>query len=42
MPIKVVIAHDFGHLSGIAADIVKEKIITLSEKKNEIILEDRT
>lgn len=38
MPIKVVIAHDFGHMSEIAADIVKEKIIKLSKKKNEVTL----
>lgn len=38
MPIKVVIARDFGHMSEIAADIAKKKIIKLSEKKNEIVL----
>ena len=38
MPIKVIITNDFDHLSRVAADIVKKKIIELSKKKKEIVL----
>lgn len=38
MPTKVIITNDFDHLSRVAADIVKKKIIELSKKKKEIIL----
>lgn len=38
MPIKVVITNNFQHLSSIAADIVKKKLIELSKKKKEIVL----
>ncbi len=38
MPIKVVITNDFAHLSKIAADIVKEKIVELFKKRKEIVL----
>lgn len=38
MPIKVVITDDFTHLSKVAADIVKGKIIELLKKKKEIVL----
>jgi glucosamine-6-phosphate deaminase len=38
MPIKVFITNDFDHMSRIAADIVKEKLIKLSKGKKEIVL----
>ena len=38
MPTKVVITNDFEHLSKVAADIVKKKLIDLSKKKKEIVL----
>lgn len=38
MPIKVVIAKDFEHLSKVAADVVKEKIVGLLKKRKEIVL----
>ncbi|MBP6942138.1 MAG: glucosamine-6-phosphate deaminase [Syntrophorhabdaceae bacterium] len=38
MPIKVVITNDFAHLSKVAADIVKDKIVGLLKKKKEIVL----
>ncbi|NLW36820.1 MAG: 6-phosphogluconolactonase [Syntrophorhabdus aromaticivorans] len=38
MPIKVVITNDFEHLSKVAADVVKEKLIGLSKGKKEIVL----
>ncbi len=38
MPIKVVITKDFEHLSKVAADIVKGKIIEFLKKKKEIVL----
>ena len=38
MPIKIVVTNDFDHMSKVAADIVKKKIIELSGKKKEIVL----
>jgi glucosamine-6-phosphate deaminase len=38
MPIKVYITDDFEHMSRVAADIVKEKIIRLSRAKREVVL----
>lgn len=38
MPIKVVITKDLEHLSKVAADIVKKKIVELLRKKKEIVL----
>jgi glucosamine-6-phosphate deaminase len=38
MPIKVFITNNFEHLSKVAADIVKKKLIELSKKKKEIVL----
>src|SRR4030066_892440 len=38
MPIKVYITDNFEHMSKVAADIVKEKLIRLSKVKREIIL----
>jgi glucosamine-6-phosphate deaminase len=38
MPIKVYITDNFEHMSRVAADIVKEKIIRLSGAKREIVL----
>lgn len=38
MPINVLIANDFAHMSKVAADITKEKLIQLSKEKNEIVL----
>jgi glucosamine-6-phosphate deaminase len=38
MPIKVFITNDFDHMSRVAAEIVKEKIIRLSKAKREIVL----
>lgn len=38
MPIKIVLTNDFEHLSKIAADIAKKKIIELSQEKNEVVL----
>jgi len=38
MPIKVFITNDFDHMSRVAAEIVKEKLIRLSKVKREIVL----
>jgi glucosamine-6-phosphate deaminase len=38
MPVKIIITNNFKHLSKIASDIVKKKIIELSKKKKEIVL----
>jgi glucosamine-6-phosphate deaminase len=38
MPIKVYITDNFEHMSRVAADIVKEKLIRLSRAKKEIVL----
>jgi len=38
MPIKVYITDNFEHMSKVAADIVKEKLIRLSKVKREIVL----
>jgi len=38
MPINVFITNDFDHMSKVAADIVKEKLIKLSKVKREIVL----
>jgi glucosamine-6-phosphate deaminase len=38
MPIKVFITNDFDHMSRVAADIVKEKIIRISGAKREVVL----
>ncbi len=38
MPIKVLITNSFEHLSKVAADIVKEKLIEFSKEKKEIVL----
>lgn len=38
MPIKVFITNNFEHLSRVAADMVKKKLIELSKKKKEIVL----
>jgi len=38
MPVKIIITNNFEHLSKIASDIVKKKIIELSKKKKEIVL----
>lgn len=38
MPAKIIITNNFEHLSKIASDIVKKKIIELSKKKKEIVL----
>ncbi|OPY79452.1 MAG: Glucosamine-6-phosphate deaminase 1 [Syntrophus sp. PtaU1.Bin005] len=38
MPIEVFITNDFEHMSQVAADLVKKKILDVSEKKEEIVL----
>ena len=38
MPIKVFITNNFEHLSKVASDIVKEKLIGISKEKKEIVL----
>lgn len=38
MPIKVLITNNFEHMSKIAADLVKKKIVALSKTKKEIVL----
>lgn len=38
MPIKVLVANDFAHMSKIAADVVKEKLVALSKEKDELVL----
>lgn len=38
MPIRVFIANNFDHMSRVAADIVKKKLIELSKKKKEVVL----
>ena len=38
MPVKIIITNNYEHLSRIASDIVKKKIIELSKKKKEIVL----
>jgi len=38
MPIQVFLTRDFQHLSKVASDIVKEKIIAFSKEKKEIVL----
>ena len=38
MGIKVFIAKDFGHMSRLAADTIKEKLVTLFKDKKEIVL----
>ncbi|OPY75755.1 MAG: Glucosamine-6-phosphate deaminase [Syntrophorhabdus sp. PtaU1.Bin153] len=38
MPIKVLVTDNFEHMSKVAADLVKEKLIELSKEKREIIL----
>lgn len=38
MPIKVYITDNFEHMSRVATDIVKEKIIRLSRAKREVVL----
>ncbi len=38
MPIRVFIANNFDHMSRVAADIVKKKLIEFSRKKKEVVL----
>ena len=38
MPVKIIITNNFKHLSKVASDIVKKKIVELSKKKKEIVL----
>jgi glucosamine-6-phosphate deaminase len=38
MPIKVLVTNNFEHMSKVAANVVKEKLIELSKEKKEIIL----
>jgi glucosamine-6-phosphate deaminase len=38
MPVKVIITKDYEHMSKVAANIVKKKVIALLKEKNEIVL----
>jgi glucosamine-6-phosphate deaminase len=38
MPVRVIVTNDFDHLSKVASDIVRNKIIALSKGKREIVL----
>ena len=38
MPIEVVITNDFEHLSKVAAEIVKKKLVELLKRKKEVVL----
>src|SRR5512139_1200225 len=38
MPIQVFLTKDFQHLSKVASDLVKEKLIAFSKEKKEIVL----